>query len=202
MFIDYVTLMLLNVMIGLFLLGALVLKGIDSENRRQWAPGFLVVGLVALLCGLHMAWTWPLPGAYNSAYGELSALFGAIFLGAGMALWKDWRLTSLAPYALFGGLVSILIGIRIINLGMTNAPVLSGIGFILTGLGGVLFVPLALWTKKPIVRWTLALALFAAGAIWLFTSLMAYWGHMKRFEKYTPPTMQKPAAESPGPQEE
>ncbi len=44
MFIDYITLMLINMVAGLFLLADYVYRGIDSYNQRQWIPGFGITG--------------------------------------------------------------------------------------------------------------------------------------------------------------
>jgi uncharacterized membrane protein len=52
-------------------------------------------GFVALATGLHMIWNWPLPGSYNIAIGDLSVLFGIVFLGTALALAMSWRLDYL-----------------------------------------------------------------------------------------------------------
>ena len=98
-----------------------------------------MVGVIALANGLRMIWNWPLPGSYNIAYGELSALFGIIFLGAALALEKGWRLLTVGIYACFAGLAAAIVGLRIIVLGMTKQPLVSGAGMILAGVGGALF---------------------------------------------------------------
>lgn len=198
-FIDYVTLMLINMVAGLFLLGAFVLKGIDSEGRADWAPGFGAVGLVALLFGLHMSWTWPLPGSYNIAFGELSVLFGAVHLGIALGLARDWRLHGIGVYAAFGGFTSLIVGTRILQLWLTApkedwltaSPALAGIAFVLSGLAGVLFFPVTIWSRKPNLCRAAAIVLFLAGLLWGMTATFAYWGHLTGFAKYTPEVMQQ-----------
>jgi putative membrane protein len=46
-------------------------------------------------------------------------------------------LLTLAIYVFFAGIAAVVIGIRIMNLGLTKQPFLSGVGFILTGLAGI-----------------------------------------------------------------
>ena len=59
MFVDYVSLLLINTMIGYFLLAWYVYAGAGRPDQRQWAPAFAMVGLVAFLGGsahgLHVA---------------------------------------------------------------------------------------------------------------------------------------------------
>ena len=61
MFIDYVPLMLINMAGGLCLLAACVGKANNSVVEKHWASGFLMSGVVALACGFHMVFNWPLP---------------------------------------------------------------------------------------------------------------------------------------------
>src|SRR3989338_2725931 len=138
MFIDYVPLMLINMAAGLFLLAIYIYQGIDGQKDKGWGAAFLVSGAVAFITGLHMTWNWPLPGSYNVAFGEMSVLLGGLFLGAGLCLVNNWSLIPLGVYAFFSGLASVVVGFRIINLGLTREPLVSGMGFILSGLSGML----------------------------------------------------------------
>src|SRR3990167_4250520 len=81
MFIDYVPLMLINMASGLCLLAACLRKANNPVVEKHWASGFLMSGAVALACGFHMVFNWPLPGSYNVAFGELSVLLGILFAG-------------------------------------------------------------------------------------------------------------------------
>ncbi len=76
MFIDYLTLVLINLVAGLFIVAAYLFKGMDQEDQRPWATAFLGVGLISFITGLHISFTWPLPGAYNIAFGDTTTLFG------------------------------------------------------------------------------------------------------------------------------
>ena len=190
MFHDYLTLLLINMTAGLVLLAAYVFLDLDGTNQKRWSPAFAMVGAVAALCGLHMAWTWPLPGSFNCAYGETSVLFGVLFLGAALALAKGWGLMPITIYAFFAGLAAVVVGIRIAHLDMTQAPGMAATGFILTGLGGMLaFVALQLKSSKAF-RTIGAIVLLIAALIWLVTAVPGIWGHLSMFQDYKPPTMQ------------
>ena len=178
-FIDYVTLMLVNMTAGLVILACFLWTDITAENRHRWALAFAVPGLVATICGFAMTFSWPLPHPYNIMYGETSVMLGLLWLATAWSLSKGWNLTPLGIYALVAGAVAILIGIRIIDLGMTLKPMLSGMGFILTGLGGV-FAPAGLiFVKHVWLRRAGSLLMLAAAVIWALTGYMAYWMHVK-----------------------
>ncbi|MBD2100356.1 DUF981 family protein [Leptolyngbya sp. FACHB-261] len=186
MFIDYVTLMLINLAAGLVLLAAYVYFGLGTSNQRRWIPGFGVVGAIALVTGLHMTFTWPIPGSFNIAFGETTALFGVLFAGTSLTLAMGWELISLGIYGFFAGLVSLLIGLRFINLGLTPIAVPAGIGFILVGLGGV-FAALTLYLKENrFLRIIGAIVLIVAALIFGFIGLASYWVHLANFSAWQP----------------
>lgn len=189
MFIDYITLMLINMVAGLFLLAYYLYKGLDSPHQKHWIPGFGITGAVALTTGLHMIFTWPVIGSFNIAFGEPSVLFGILFVGTAIALAQGWELFTLAIYAFFAGLAAMVIGIRIINLGLTKQPFLSGIGFILTGLGGIFAAPTLHFKTNRTLRLVGAAVLVAAALIWALTGYLAYWGHLESFGKWVPSPM-------------
>jgi putative membrane protein len=55
---------------------------------------------------------------------------------------------------------------------------LSGVGFILSGICGI-FSPVVVWQRdKKELRIIGSLVLFAASAIWAWTGFLAYWMHM------------------------
>ncbi len=179
MMIDYLTLLLINMAAGLFLLGCFVWRDLDTpEDIGHWVPAFAISGLVAAIGGFAITFTWPLPKPYNMAYGEMSVLLGVLLLGLALAISKRWELLPLAIYAVFAGAAAALLGVRIINLGLTNEPILSGGGFILSGICGI-FSPLVAWQNdKKGLRILGAIVLFAASAIWTWTGFLAYWMHM------------------------
>lgn len=189
MFINFVALMLINMVAGLVVLAHFVYFGLDAEDRRRWVPAFAMVGLVALLTGLRMVWTWPLPGAHNAAFGEPYVLFGAAFLGAALAMWFDWDLLPVALYASVSGLVGVLVGVRILQLGMTREPLASMLGFVLTGLAGLCATPAYLWRRHRIIRILGALAVLGAAAVWAITGYGSVWSHIEGFANWVPATM-------------
>lgn len=177
--IDYVTLLLVNMMGGLAVLACFLLWGIEREDRRDWAPAFGIPGLVATVAGLAMTFTWPIPAPYSSAYGEMSVLLGVLFLGAAWALHCGRQLYPLGIYAFFPGVAAVLIGVRIYVTPLTLMPLLTAVSFIVTGSGGV-FAGLALWKHNvKVVRVLGGLVMLLAVLLWAPTTYMSYWMHMK-----------------------
>ena len=86
MFIDFLTLVMINLVAGTVLLAYYLWRGIDEEDQRPYASGFFITGLVSLITGLQISFTWPLPGSYNVGYGDATTLFGVVFLGTAIAL--------------------------------------------------------------------------------------------------------------------
>jgi putative membrane protein len=190
MFIDYITLMLINMVSGLVLLAHYVYTGLEHSNPKRWIPGFGITGAIALVTGLHMTLTWPVSGSFNIAFGETSVLFGGLFVGAAIALSQNWELTTLAIYSLFAGFVSIVVGARVISLGLTNQPIVSGLGFLLTGFAGVCALPTLLYFKQNRAWRTFgAIVLLAAAVIWAMIGYQAYWMHLEGFQKWVPAPM-------------
>ena len=185
-FIDYVALMLINMVAAFVILAWYVYKGMDDPDQAKWAPAFAMPGVVALLSGFRMAWTWPLPGPYGMAYGEMSVLLGILFAAAAVALWKQWDLLPISIYAFFAGLAAVLLGVRIIDLKLTAQPAMSGIGFILSGLGGVFAAPTLCLRTNRYLRTLGALMLLAAAAIWAVSGYVAYWMHTQFFQHWVP----------------
>ncbi|MBD2001812.1 MULTISPECIES: DUF981 family protein [Cyanophyceae] len=192
MFVNYITLMLINMVAGLFILASYVYWGLGADNQKRWIPGFGMTGAIALVTGLHMTFTWPVTGSFNIAYGETSVLFGILFVAASIAIAQGWDLLTVAMYAFFAGLAAIVIGARIINLNLTRQPLLSGIGFILTGLGGVLAAPSLYLQTNRTWRMIGAAVLIIAALIWALTGYMAYWGHIANYSDWKPPIMRSP----------
>ncbi|MGG6239169.1 DUF981 family protein [Nodosilinea sp. AN01ver1] len=190
MFIDYITLMLINMVAGLVLLADFVYRGLDGANLKRWIPGFGLVGAIALVTGLHMTLTWPVPGSFNISFGETTVLFGGLYIAAAIAIAQGWDLLSLTVYGFFAGLTSIVVGARIINLGQTQQPLVAGLGFIITGLGGVLAAPTLVYLRNNRTWRTVgAVVLLVAALIWAIIGFRAYWGHMEGFSEWQPPVM-------------
>lgn len=193
--VDYLTLMLVNMTAGLVVLAHYVFRGIPAEDKKPWAAGFAITGFIGVTTGLHMSLTWPLPGSHNILFGEPTVLFGALFLGAALALWNEWRMATVAIYAFFAGLVAVVLGVRVMNLGLTRSPFVAGLGYILSGLGGMLAWLCCLLESIVSLRTSRALriigvlVLVAAAAIWALIGYNAYWGHIESFSDYVPPPM-------------
>lgn len=192
MFINYITLMLINLVAGLFLLAAYVYWGLSDTNQKRWIPGFGMTGAIALVTGLHMTFTWTVPGSFNIAYGEMSVLFGILFLGACLAIALSYDLITVAVYGFFAGVAALVVGLRIINLGLTKQPLLSGIGFMLTGLGGICAAPTLYFKGNKTLRIGGAFVLVVAALIFAFTGYLAYWNHLAQYSNWKPLPMRSP----------
>ena len=178
MMIDYVTLLLVNMVAALAVLAFFLWWGLAGPHPEHWAPAFAICGLVATIGGLVMSFTWPIPTPFSEIYGGTSVLLGVLFLGAAWTLTRGWSLLPLAIYAFFAGAAAILIGIRFIDLALAPNAVLPGIGFILTGLAGVLAGTVLRKPEAKPLRLIGGLVLLIAAAIWTATGSYALWLHM------------------------
>ncbi len=179
MMIDYVSLMLINMAAGLFVLALFILIDINKENNQYWAPAFAITGLIASICGFAMIFSWPIPAPYDIAYGEPSVLLGFLFLGAAWSLAKGWPLFPLGIYAFLAGIVGVVIGARFIYLGLAKPPIIPGIGFILTGSGGIFAEMIILNRRKIYLRVIGFIVLLGAVAIWAALAYLEYWIHIQ-----------------------
>lgn len=192
MFIDYLTLIMINMVAGTSLLAYYLWRGIDEVDQHPYAAAFFGVGLLSLITGLHLSFNWPLPGSYNVGYGEATTLFGIVFLTTALALWNGWNLLPMAIYAFFAGVDAIIVGVRIFSLQLTKEPLLSAIGFVLAGLGGVGAAPFFLWFRSNrTVRLLGAGLLVVTALLWAVTFYGSLWDHMETFKDWLPPTMRE-----------
>ena len=187
MFVDYITALLVNMVGGLVVLAAFFWRGLGSPGERAWSAALAAVGLVAFALGLHLTVTWPIPNLpaqnltwANAAYGEMSVLLGVAFLAGALAVGKGWSLVPVTIYASIAGAVAIVLGVRIVHLGLSQLPLMTGIGFFLTGAAGPFALAIALAPKVRALRVLAALDLAAAAALWAVTAVMAYWVHLER----------------------
>jgi putative membrane protein len=189
MFIDYLTIIMINLVAGTALLAYYLFNGFLAEDQRPFAAGFGLVGLLGVILGLVLTFTWPLPGSYNIAYGEATTLFGGVFLATAFALYQRWDLKPVTIFAFFAGVYAVIVGIRIISLDMTKEPLISGIGFILAGLGGVLAFPAFGLLKNKTFRMLAALVLLVTALLWAFTFYNSLWAHLESFASWVPATL-------------
>ncbi len=181
MFIDYVTLMLINMAAGFFVLAGFLVRK-EGDPTQPWAPVFAMVGYIALITGFRMTFTWPLPGSYNVAFGELSVLFGGLMLGAAWHFAKDWDLKPLALYGFFAGLAAVVTGIQFLRLQLSTTPLLAATGFLLAGIAGLGAYPAVRCHCKKFQA-AGAMVLAASGLIWAYIGYNAYWHHLANFMK-------------------
>jgi putative membrane protein len=128
-----------------------------------------------------MIFTWPLPSSFNIAFGEPAVLFGALFLALGFALLFDWDLLSLGIVGMLGGLVALVVGVRIMDMGITKEPLAAMVGFVLTGIVGVSALPGYYLRRYTVIRVLVTLAALGAAFVWAITGYASYWGHLEQF---------------------
>ena len=194
MFIDFLTLVMINLVAGSVLLAYYLWKGLDAPDQRPYAAAFFVTGLIGVITGLQLSFHWPLPGSFNVGYGDAATLFGVVFLGMAISLWQNWSLVPMSIYSFFAGVDAIIVGIRLYSLKLGQEPLVAALGFILAGLGGVGAFPFLQWFKgNKTVRRIAILVLLVSAAIWAVTFYGALWAHMASFAKWVPATMATPA---------
>lgn len=191
MFVDYLAVMLVNLGAGLALLAHYLFLRPSKETRRSWAAGFFAVGLLGLLTSLPMTLTWPLPGGFNVAYGEPGLFFSILFLAAAVTLTFEWEPLIPAIYGFFGAMYAVVLGIRIYTLHLGSNPLAALVGFLLTGIGGMLVLPTLQWHENRALTVVTAVILGLAALLWLYTGYDAGWGHVLDFAKWVPATMHK-----------
>ncbi len=192
MFIDFLTLVMINLVAGTVLLAFYLWRGIDEKDQRAYAAAFFMVGVVSLITGLQISFTWPLPGSYNVGYGDATTLFGVVFVATAIALFFGSNLIPVSIYAFFAAIDSIVVGLRIFSLNLTKEPLISAVGFILAGLSGLGVFPFLMWFRQnKMVRWIGIALLLATAAVWAITFYGSLWGHLESFAKWVPPTMGK-----------
>lgn len=191
MFIDFLTLMMINLAAGLGLLAGWLFLDFETRTAKNWSIGFAMSGFLALITGLYMSLTWPLPGSYNIVFGEMSVLFGTIMLGLAFAVYKEFDLMPVCIYSSFSGLVVILMGLQIILLPLTKEPVVSGLSFTIVGVLALLAAPGYLIKSNIGFRKLAATGLLLMSLLWCFNAAMSYWGHVGgSFLKWKPVVMQ------------
>jgi putative membrane protein len=192
MFIDFLTLVMINLVAGTVLLAYYLWRGIDEKDQRAYAAAFFGVGLISLVTGLQISFTWPLPGSYNVGYGDATTLFGVVFLTTAIALYFGSNLIPVSIYAFFAALDALIVGARIYSLQLTQEPLVSSVGFILAGLAGLGVFPFLVWFRNnKVVRWIGILLLLATAAVWGITFYGSTWAHLASFAKWVPATMGK-----------
>jgi putative membrane protein len=172
------------------LLAAWVFLDAGTAAERRWVPGLVMAGFLALATGLHMIFTWPLPGSFNILYGEMSTFFGVLLLGLALVLALGLDLLPVAIYAEFVGLAALLIGIQVFRLHLTGNPALSGVGFIWMALIGMGAVPMLRLRALPAFRVFGAVGLLVGAVLWAVTGYIAYWHHVEPFAQWKPVPMQ------------
>ncbi len=185
MFIDNLTLMLIN-MVAALIVHALYMGWLKDRDPKMAIPGYLITGAIAAIAGFHMVFSWPLPGSYNIIYGEMSVFLGMFFFGAGIAIAFGWSLITVGIPAFLAGAASILLGIRILNLNLTSEPIVAALGFVATGATAMLTLPVFVFPKQKWLQILVVIGALGSALVWIFVGYPAYWQHIDAFSKWAP----------------
>ncbi len=177
--INYLTLIIIDLVAGFGLLAYFLAIGLDTEKGKGLAAAFAGVGLLNLILGLAVTLTWPLPGSYNIAFGEATAMFGIVFLFAGLALARGWDLYPITLLAFFFGLYVLIAAWGIYSLEMTRSPLVNAVNYALAGATAVL-APLG-WKRRENSTITRAGAVLAAitALSWFIVFYGTLLGHLQ-----------------------
>ena len=183
MFIDYLTVMLINMVAAFVIHGLFIGRWMDTDPKKA-VPGYLLTGFIALATGFQLIFTWPLPGAYNILFGDLTVLLGGFLFVAGLSLQFGWNLVTLGIYAFLAGAVAEVLAVRVLTLPMTSQPLASAAGYAVTGLTALLTLPVLLFPKQKWLRVLVMIAAFLSALAWALVVYPAYWTHMESFAKW------------------
>ncbi|MBM7559236.1 DUF981 family protein [Marinitoga litoralis] len=177
MFIDYLTLFMADIVAGIGLLLYFLIYGLEKDDISPYAPAFFGVGLLGLLAGIHMVYTWPLPGVHNIVFGEPMVLFGIVFIAAAFAAYKNYDLMPVTIVAAFAGIYAIILSYAIFKYGITKHPNISALSYFGAGLTGLLSPFVWKFRNNKLVK-TLGIILLALTLLaWLSTMWGSLTGH-------------------------
>ncbi|QTA37567.1 DUF981 family protein [Thermosipho ferrireducens] len=194
MFVDYLTLFMGDIVAGFALLLFFVWSGMEPEKSKSFSPAFGVVGLIGVIAGLHMVLTWPLPGVHNIVFGEAFTLYGFVFLAAAFALAKGWDLTPVTIFALVAGIYAVILSGAILKYDITRNPVETFLGYLGTGLTGILSPIVWKLRDNKIIKVLAIILLVLTLLAWFITMAGSLIGHTDpqgSFGKWVPLPMKK-----------
>jgi putative membrane protein len=143
LYVNYLALPLVAVTAMLFVAARMVLADdtgpASADKREGYAFGAIAGGLVMAVTGLHLSLTWPLPGAYNIAFGEPLAYFGTLLVIGGLALRRGVDLAPIHALGAVGGVALLVIAVAIARYGLTLIPGMASIAFAAVGLAALAF---------------------------------------------------------------
>ncbi len=176
MFIDYLTIMMVAVVVGTLLAAWYGWRFLDApaELVRPWGWSFLATGLLLAIPALHLTLTWPLPGGNNIIMGEPALYFGVLLSLAGLIILIGHDLRPLAWLSLPGGIVLVVIAGAILQHGLTRSPAMWAIAYGTIGIAGML-VPVSF--RIPPLRLIAAGLLVVGAAIFAIGAVGAYLEH-------------------------
>jgi uncharacterized membrane protein len=188
---DFLDVMAWDVALSALLLGlGSIALSYSSEGRsvKEEASGlrlgFAVAGGAAgfylFLSGAVICFMWPFSiasGVYNILFGGVATLGGLLLLASSVALAKDVDLRPVSYFAAVVGVYAIVDAYAIVTFNLTNAPLLSALGYLSFAAPAILSVPALHFGTK---RWRIVFALFAFlfAAAWLYQAANFTFAHL------------------------
>ncbi|MEO0212253.1 MAG: DUF981 family protein [candidate division WOR-3 bacterium] len=176
---NYISLMLIGLSSSLIMLALFLI----SKEKKKFSFPFILTSIILIIPSFHLIFNWPLEEkSYNILFGEPAILLGMLMFFAGLSLILEIDLFYLSILGFIFGLLSVELGVRIINLKLTYMPILAGIGYVLTGICGIIS-PFTLKFQNKKMNFLGALLLISSSFIWIFIGFLAYWLHLEMFLK-------------------
>jgi uncharacterized membrane protein len=177
---DYLDTMAWVVAMSGFLLAAAAItlrrqsSSISTDQNRNARLGFAMAigacGLYLFISGVSISLTWPFPiasGAYNVLFGGIATIGGVVLLAGSAAGFLNADLRPVTYLAAVAGFYSVVDAYAILSYGLTNAPLLSALGYLSFAAPAFLSVPVAHYEKK-VWRWLFVIFVLLFAAAWLY----------------------------------
>jgi uncharacterized membrane protein len=122
------------------------------------------------LSGVTISFTWPFTlsgGVYNVLFGGIATMGGVVLLAVSIALFINADLRPVTYLAAAAGLYSVIDAYAIINYGLTNAPLLSALGYLSFAAPAFLSVPAA-HSENKTWRWLFTIFAVLFAVAWVY----------------------------------
>jgi uncharacterized membrane protein len=145
-----------------------------NPNAKSLRVGFgvatLVAGFYLFLTGVSISITWPFAiqnGVYNVLFGGIASLGGLVSIAGAAVLILDVNPKPVSYFAAVVGVYAIVDSYAIVHYNLTNAPLLSALGYLSFVAPALLSVPLTHFQNKW-WRWLFIIFAFLFAAAWLY----------------------------------
>ena len=190
--LDFLDVMAWDVALSAILLavGSLTLTYDTKERRveeksRAIRIGFAIAagaaGFYLFLAGAVISFIWPFAisgGVYNVLFGGIATLGGLVLLAGSITLAMNVDFRPVTYFAAVVGIYALVDAYAMIIYELTNAPLLSALGYLSFAAPALLSVPSAHFGSK---RWRIVFTVFAFlfAAAWMYEAASFSIAHLK-----------------------